>query len=422
MRATEHQYQVDGEVGRFTFTTHEVERDGRVIYSTAGSVFPERAGREWYKTYGFKEIAMIYGSTEVSYRKASKLINRIRYQEGATPVRTLRHNTEAEGAEVIDFRERKVAWILERNDFTEEGIPGAAGKRYVRQPVLLSEEEIRKATEECSLSWEEEAEIRKNPVPYECPEETVNLSVDGVVTKKQKEERSGKGKTEDKAKRSRKQVNNTVAHIEKAKKDYVINGHNTVSVLRLIIGFLLNNDLLKYRLQFFVDGQKSLQDGIFRAFSWFSDIGLILDWYHLQDKCKRELSMAMKGRHIRNTVLSELMPILWYGMTDKATKYLEELQEGLIKDKKALSRLINYIDRNREFIPCYGIRKKLGLRNSSNTGEKMNDLVVSHRQKHDGMSWSESGSVSLASIEVLKRNREWAKWFEEGDLEFKLAA
>lgn len=365
---------------------------------------------------------MIYGSTEVSYRKASKLINRIRYQDGATPVRTLRHNTEAEGADVIDFRERKVAWILERNDFTEEGIPGDAGKRYVRQPVLLSEEKIRKATEECSLSWEEEAEIRKNPVPYECPDETVNLSVDGVVTKKQKEERSGKGKKEDKAKRSRKQVNNTVAHIEKAKKSYVINGHNTVSVLRLIIGFLLNNDLLKYRLQFFVDGQKSLQDGIFRAFSWFSDIGLILDWYHLEDKCKRELSMAMKGRHIRNTVLSELMPILWYGMTDKATNYLEELQEGLIKDRKALTRLINYIDRNREFIPCYGIRKKLGLRNSSNTGEKMNDLVVSHRQKHDGMSWSESGSVSLASIEVLKRNREWAKWFEEGDLEFKLAA
>ena len=70
----------------------------------------------------------------------------------------------------------------------------------------------------------------------------------------------------------------------------------------------------------------------------------------------------------------------------------------------------------------YGIRKKLGLRNSSNTGEKMNDLVVSYRQKHDGISWSESGSVSLASIEVLKRNRKWAKWFEEGDLEFNLAA
>jgi predicted RNA-binding protein (virulence factor B family) len=52
----------------------------------------------------------------------------------------------------------------------------------------------------------------------------------------------------------------------------------------------------------------------------------------------------------------------------------------------------------------------------------MNDLVVSHRQKHNDMSWSGSGSVLLASIEVLKRNREWAKWFEEGDLEFKLAA
>ena len=73
---------------------------------------------------------------KVSYRKTSELINRIRYQEGATLVRTLRHNTEAE---VIDFRKRRVAWILERNDFTEEGIQGDPGK-----PVLLSEEEIRK--------------------------------------------------------------------------------------------------------------------------------------------------------------------------------------------------------------------------------------------------------------------------------------
>ena len=103
-------------------------------------------------------------------------------------------------------------------------------------------------------------------------------------------------------------------------------------------------------------------------------------------------------------------------------KYLSDLDESLIKDKDALVVLIGYIERNRPYIPCFAVRKELGLRNSSNIGEKMNDLVVSDRQKHNGMSWSKAGSVALASLTVVKRNKEHKKWFEEGDLEFKFAA
>jgi hypothetical protein len=52
----------------------------------------------------------------------------------------------------------------------------------------------------------------------------------------------------------------------------------------------------------------------------------------------------------------------------------------------------------------------------------MNDLVVSERQKHNGMSWSKQGSVALASVTSIKRNRESEIWFEKRELEFKLAA
>jgi hypothetical protein len=81
-----------------------------------------------------------------------------------------------------------------------------------------------------------------------------------------------------------------------------------------------------------------------------------------------------------------------------------------------------YLERNTPYIPCYAIRKKLGLRNSSSIGEKMNDLIVSSRQKHNGMSWSKDGSVALATITSLKRNRENNKWFEERELNYKLAS
>lgn len=58
---------------------------------------------------------------------------------------------------------------------------------------------------------------------------------------------------------------------------------------------------------------------------------------------------------------------------------------------------------------------------SSSIGEKMNDLLVSERQQHNGMSWSKDGSVALASITALKVNQEYSNWFEKGELDFKLA-
>ena len=64
----------------------------------------------------------------------------------------------------------------------------------------------------------------------------------------------------------------------------------------------------------------------------------------------------------------------------------------------AFDKLIAYLKRNKPYIPCYSVMKELGLCNSSAIGEKMNDLVVSERQKHNGMSWSKSGSVSPATM------------------------
>ena len=52
----------------------------------------------------------------------------------------------------------------------------------------------------------------------------------------------------------------------------------------------------------------------------------------------------------------------------------------------------------------------------------MNDLLVSKRQKHNGMSWSKKGSVALALITAIERNKESGKWFEKKELEFKFAA
>jgi hypothetical protein len=188
------------------------------------------------------------------------------------------------------------------------------------------------------------------------------------------------------------------------------------------MAFCFSNNLIATGLQFFTDRYRMLNKAILKVFSWYRNIGIILDWYHLRKKCKQKLSMAMKGREIRNEVLEQLLPMLWHGLTDKVINFLNETQTSMIKNQTRMAELISYLERNKPYIPCYEIRKQLGLNNSSAIGEKMNNLIVAERQKHNGMGWSKQGSVVLASITALKRNNESRKWFEDKELDFRLVS
>src|SRR6266849_4825328 len=143
---------------------------------------------------------------------------------------------------------------------------------------------------------------------------------------------------------------------------------------------------------------------------------------HLRRKCRELLSMALKGSKIRNAVLGKLMPLLWYGLVDQAIDYLSNIPEDQIKNPDEVIHLMTYLGKNRPMIPVYAVRRELGLRNSSNRGEKANDLLVAARQKHNGMSWSKSGSVALASVTALKKHKTYKTWFQERKLEFKLVS
>lgn len=410
---------MDGEVGRFEFATHSILNGDGLKYNTAMDLFAELKGKEYYRTIGFKEIAMIYGDTEKSYRKTAELINRIRYQvEEGTPYRTLQENTEKEGSNLIDYVEEKTKRILIDNGFAEDGVCQGNNAAYANKPVTISQERIIEAAKKC-LDSDIGDETLSNPVCYEDPENTVNISIDDVNVKKQEETRQKGGNPEE---TKRKYVHNTVVHVSKGDRSYTLNGYGIKTVLCFLIAFIFNNNLIGDRLQFFTDGHRILNETILKCFNWFSNIGIILDWFHLVKKCKEQLSMAMKGRVVRNEVLEQLLPLLWHGLTDKAIALIEETDCRQIKNQAVLEKLVGYLHRNKPYIPCYAIRKQLGLRNSSNIGEKMNDLIVSDRQKHNGMSWSKPGSVALASVTALKRNKETKRWFEKRELEFKMAA
>jgi len=311
--------------------------------------------------------------------------------------------------------------ILKEHGFDKDGKPldWDGDPEVIPESDLIPEELASRAVDEYNKDKEKDVQIEVSELHevFENPFGSVNISVDEVGVKKQKE--NGRSKNS-KKKEHKEYVRNTVIHVQNGKGQYILNGLGVLGTLRILAAFLLNNGLFnKATLLFFVDGARDLHSAINTMFGWIP-FRIILDWYHLVEKCKMQLSLALKNRDMRNKVLEKVLAYLWVGKVDHAVKVLRDVDKNSIKNESAIDRLIGYFDRNYNYIPCYALRKKLGLRISSNRGEKANDLVVSDRQKHNGMSWSMGGSSSLASVITLHQNKEQFNWLLKRNIKFKL--
>lgn len=160
---------------------------------------------------------MILGDTQESFRKTARLINHIRCQhKGGTPYRTLHDQTQKEGAELIDHLKQK-ADEINRNNFTAEGVCLNPEISRGGEPVSLPMDEIQKALSEVSTEYNP-IELLNNPVIYEEPEETVNISLDDVTPKRQKDTRESPKVTS----HDRKYVHDTICHIGFKDQKYVL--------------------------------------------------------------------------------------------------------------------------------------------------------------------------------------------------------
>ena len=115
-------YWVDGEVGRFEFDAYYVKEEAWVGGEKRG-IYPLLGGREWYRTSGWKEIALEQGVVNESYRKAGEMLNRVRHQSVGTPVRSLCESAEREGIELAIQVEAKANEILQPQQFSVSGVP-----------------------------------------------------------------------------------------------------------------------------------------------------------------------------------------------------------------------------------------------------------------------------------------------------------
>jgi hypothetical protein len=369
----------------------------------------------------------MYLSCENSFRKSAKMLNRVRWQEAEKEIshRTLANIVEMEGAKARDHIDKKAEEILIKNDFNEEGKPTATVLKKYKAPEMsfIPEHKVFEAIETYNEGKPKDLQIELTDLheSYESPEMSVNISMDDVGAKKQKESDRNKY-SKHKRKGTREYVKNTVIHIQNNNNSYVINAASISQALKWLVAFMLNNLLFNAgMIVFYVDGADDLRSGIRRLFQWIP-YKVILDWYHLKKKCEQRLSMGIKGTINRNMVLDEVLTYLWIGRVDSAVLYLRGLDPKMIKNFEEIEKLIAYFDRNWSYIPCYALRKALRLRNSSNRGEKSNHLTVSDRQKHNGMSWSKDGSVSLATVTALHLNNEQDNWIKNREIKFQFCS
>jgi hypothetical protein len=123
-------------------------------------------------------------------------------------------------------------------------------------------------------------------------------------------------------------------------------------VLWFVLAFWLTHDLLGGRVHVFTDGYKSRPHTSRVFFAWHPRVGLLLDWYHRVKKFKEDLSLACRGRLIRNQHLRPLVRYWWYGWVTEAQPYLATIPAHDRKDAAPIERLQQYLDRHENAIPC----------------------------------------------------------------------
>lgn len=421
-------YPIEAEVGQLEVTTFEVKKGSRKVFSTKRDVFPEIGPREAHKTVCFRELALFYPCDE-PYRKSAEKLNRaLRRKEGQeVRARTMANLVEREGEQIQASLEKKAEQILENHGWSPNGSiknQEKVAKSLKEEEVMLAREEVCQAIEELNRGQEKEKQIDLSELheTFEDPSAIkANISIDDVCCKKQKVSGRKKGSP---PKEKREMVYNTVTHIQdKVSRTYTLNTYNISQMMIIMLAFLISNEMLcePGSLVFFTDGARDLRSAIQDVFH-FIPFKIILDWFHLEKKCKDLLSMAINGKQVKNQLLTELLAWLWLGKVEEAIKVLSDLKAETIKNATQRDNLITYLRRNQDCIPCYTLRKKLGLRVSSNPVEKANDVLVSNRQKHNGMSWSTDGSTSLATLTALRRNCEDSNWLLHHAIGFQFDA
>lgn len=160
------------------------------------------------------------------------------------------------------------------------------------------------------------------------------------------------------------------------------------------------------------DGARWIRKFFIERLAAFTHKELVLDWYHLVKKCYELTSMICRGRKAKASLMGRLIPRLRRGQVTEATDLLESYRSECRNEGK-LDELINYLTAREPYIVNYKERRAKRIYIGSGHAEKACDLIVSRRQKHKGMHWSQETADGLAALKTLVLNNGWDLYWQK---------
>lgn len=294
-----------------------------------GAVFPVVAPHERLQPSSYKEIST-WVCTLASFREGTAILNRMLHlRDGeAVHTKTLSDSVAREGLRIESFQEGYAREALREHGFCPETcLPadGAPLEAAAPQSPDIPEERLHRAIEGCNASGAGQPAV--DAACLQCrmeePSLTTYVSIDDIGVTRQKD---GRRPGEE---RETKYVENTVVHVARGTGHYVLAGVGMAGVMRLLVAFLLSNGLMQGKdLVSFTDGARNIRGSLERLFP-YRPYRIILDWYHLEKKCREYLSSALKGKDVRNQVSEAVLRHLWAGDVGRATDCLLHLTAPL---------------------------------------------------------------------------------------------
>lgn len=297
--------------------------------------------------------------------------------------------------------------------------------RIVKGKAETYSQQIRQTVQESLESTTfEQIQIKQNVEIYNVEESEILLFDDGIQVKGQKPERNSRNQSTahtlspDTTKDKTPAVITDVAMLQTPKGgfEYLVSPLDTeeeepislATVVRARILDLYQKESKPLNIVAITDGAKVIRHRLLAIFGVLPVV--ILDWYHLCQKVRNLMSMIALNKEEKSNHVKFLLSQLWHGQTDIALNYLKH--QVVARNNKVLLELIGYLEKHHSEIINYEGRRKVGKSIGSGRIEKGVDLVVGHRQKKKGVSWSINGSKALSLLKIAELNHCWTSlWF-----------
>ena len=113
------------------------------------------------------------------------------------------------------------------------------------------------------------------------------------------------------------------------------------------------------------------------------------------------MSMIAKNKAEKLMACEVMLQHLWVGNAEAVLLYLATF---VPKNQEKYQELLKYLKKHQSEIINYQLRQGVGKSMGSGRMEKGVDTVIGQRQKHKAMSWSRTGSKSLAIVKSYRLN------------------